>query len=289
MPPERWLEVTVRTSMDVEMVSPVLVDLCGTAVEERGDEVVTYLPPPSDVELFIGTLRENLQAMDPSAPVELSWRWQAHKDWEVLWRRGLGPRKISDRIVVAPSWETFHPEPGQILLTLDPGMAFGTAEHPTTRGCLRILDGLVNDGDRLADVGAGSGILSIAAAQLGAREVLALEMDAMSCETALENVARNGVQDRVEIRQALVEGDVPLPGSPYQGIVANLQSHIILTILSSLLGSLHPGGWLILSGILVEQHEGILAAAQAGGLIHLGEDREGDWWTGVFRLRPHLP
>lgn len=274
--------------MDVGLVSPLLLELCGSAVEEREDELVTYLPPPGDVDLFLESLRAGIQTLDPSAPVEISWRWQPHKDWEILWRKGLGPKQISDRIVVTPSWETFHPQPGQILLTLDPGMAFGTAEHPTTRGCLRVLDGLVRKGDRLADVGAGSGILSIAAAHLGAAEVLALEMDAMSCETALENVARNGVQNRVEIRQATVEGDTLLPGSPYHGIVANLQSHIILPILSTLMESLHPEGWLILSGILVEQHEGILEAVQAGGLTHLGEDREGDWWTGVFRGAPPL-
>ena len=202
MPPERWLELTVRLPfgsqlVSAELVSSVLLGLGGSAVEESKGSLVTYLPPPPELEALLESAHQRLQELSPSVNYDLTWRWQPQKDWEVLWRRGLGTRRITPRLLVVPSWEQYEPDAGEILLTLDPGVAFGTAEHATTRGCLRLLDSKVTAGSRIADVGAGSGILSSAAARLGAREVLALEMDGLACETALENVSRNGVKDRV--------------------------------------------------------------------------------------------
>lgn len=282
MPPDRWLELLVRTSLSPEEASPILLALGGTAVEERDGILATYLLPPADLEAFLHDVLTRLRALRP-AEVEVDWRWQSHEDWEVLWRRGLSPRKVSPRITVAPSWEPTEVQDGEILLTLDPGMAFGTAEHATTRGCLRIMDSLVEAGHRIADVGAGSGILSIAAARLGAHEVLALEMDEMSCETALENIQRNGVPDRVTVQRTEVEGTGPLPGAPYHGVVANLQSHLLLPLLSSLAESLLPEGWLVVSGVLGEERDSILSAAPSAYLEFIEADEEDGWWTGVFR------
>jgi len=289
MPPERWLELTVRfplgsESVFAELVSSVLLGLGGSAVEESEGSLLTYLPPPPELDALLESAHQRLQELSPSAKFDLSWRWQPQKDWEIFWRRGLGPRRITPRLIVVPSWEEVEPEAGEILLTLDPGMAFGTAEHATTRGCLRLLDSKVTAGSRIADVGAGSGILSIAAARFGAREVLALEMDGLACETAIENVCRNGVKDRVKVLQAQVESGALLPDAPFDGIVANLQSHLLLPLLSAFRESLAPGGWIVLSGILVEERNEILSAASAEGFIFLGDDEEDGWWTGVFRL-----
>ena len=282
MPPERWLELTVRTSAEAELVSPVLFELGGTAVEEVDGALVTYLPPPPDLELFLEGARHRFRDLLPSGELDLRWRWQPQKEWEVLWRRGLGPRRITSRLMVVPSWEDVEPEPGEVVLTLDPGMAFGTAEHATTRGCLRLMDSRVEAGMSVADVGAGSGILSIAAARLGAGRVLALEVDAMACETATENVARNGVQDQVTVLEARVQGGTPLPRSPYDGIVANLQSHLLPPLLSSFMSSLQPEGWLILSGILFEEKDEILSSSSSEGLTFVEEDEEDGWWTAAF-------
>jgi len=215
--------------------------------------------------------------------MELSWRWQAHQDWEKIWRRGLGPRRITSRLMVAPTWVEVGPEEAEILLILDPGLAFGTAEHATTRSCLRVLDQTVRGGDRIADVGAGSGILSIAAARLGAREVRAFEMDGMACETARENVKRNGVEDRVTVTEATVGEGGPLPGGPFDGIVANLQTHLILPLLPILRESLSPGAWVILSGVYLDEDETLLPQASCHGLRLERHERQSGWWTGLFR------
>jgi ribosomal protein L11 methyltransferase len=282
MPPDRWLEVTVASGEDPTLVSSALLDLGADSVQESGDILVTYFLPPSDPEAFLELLRRNLAELSPSLSFELSWRWQAQEDWEILWRRGLGVRRISPRLLVVPSWETLEPGPGEIPIYLDPGMAFGTAEHATTRGCLRQLDKRVVAGARIADVGAGSGILSIAAAKLGAESVMALELDPMSCETALENLAKNGVEDRVAVRAARVEGGAVLPGAPFHGIVANLQSHLLLPLFSTFRASLSPGGWLIVSGVLDGQQDEIFPQASLEGFVFVEEDQEGEWWTGAF-------
>ncbi len=278
------MELTIRSSLEPELVSPALLELGGSAVEEREGVLVTYLPPPQELDEFLDGARRRLKALSPSAELHLSWRWQPQKDWESFWRRGLGPRKITERLLVVPSWEQVVPGPGQIALLLDPGMAFGTAEHATTRGCLRLLDSRVIAGSRIADVGAGSGILSIAAARLGAGEVLALEADGISCETALENVARNGVEDRVKVLKVQVEGGVPLSDVPFGGIVANLQSHLLRPLLSAFKASLLPEGWLVISGILLEERDGVLSAASAEGFTLQEGDEEDGWWTGAFGL-----
>jgi len=282
MPPDRWLELTVQSPLDPELVAPILLDLGGSAVQESGGALIIYLPPPSQPEALLDRARHRLQESFPSTRFDLSWRWQPQEDWQILWRRGLGLRRITPRLLVVPSWEEVEAQPGEILLTLDPGMAFGTAEHATTRSCLRLLDSKVTAGSRIADVGAGSGILSIAAARLGAREVLAMEMDGMSCETAAENIVGNEVEDRVRILQLRVDGNSPLPDSPFDGIVANLQSHLLLPLLAILRDSLSPKGWLITSGILSGERDGILSAAFEEGLVFLEDDEEDGWWTGVF-------
>jgi ribosomal protein L11 methyltransferase len=283
MSPERWLQLKVRGSLDVGLVSSLLLDLGGTAVEESEEGLLTYLTPPDDLREFLTLTRGRLQSLAPGVPFDLTWKWQAQEDWEILWRRGLGIRRITPRLVVSPSWEEVEPSPGEIVIKLDPGLAFGTAEHATTRGCLRVLDVMVTEGSRIADVGSGSGILSIAAARLGATRVLAMETDGPSCETALRNLHENGVQARVRVLHARAEPGAPLPDGPFDGIVANLQSHLIFPLLEGFRTSLDEGGWLILSGILSEEREAVLTAASDEGFLFLADDEEDGWWTGVFR------
>lgn len=266
-----------------ELLPELLLELGGRGVEEVEDAFTTYLQPPHDLEAFLEEARVRLQDVAGTA-ADLRWAWQPQEDWETLWRRGLGPRRITPRLHVAPTWDIPEVGEGEILIVLDPGMAFGTAEHATTRGCLRLLDSRVRAGDRIADIGSGSGILGIAAARLGAREVLAVEMDPLACEVAEENIAANGVQDRVRILVGEVqEGDL-LEGGPYQGVVANIQRSVLLPLLSTLRRSLATGGWLILSGIQAEERDVVLSAASLHGLILEGEDGEGEWWSGAFAV-----
>jgi ribosomal protein L11 methyltransferase len=263
-------------------IPEILVALGGRGVEEKDGAFTTYLLPPEDLEAFLeGVGARFREAVE--AKVSLHWNWQAQEDWASYWKRGLGPRRISDRILVAPTWEIPEVREGEILVVLDPGMAFGTAEHATTRGCLRLLDGRVRGGDRIADIGSGSGILSITAALLGADGALALEMDPIACAAARENVLANGVADRVQILAQEVIGSRPLPQAPFDGIVANIQSTILIPLLPAFRESLVENGWLILSGILEKERDEVLEAAGAHGLCLEEGDQEGEWWSGAFR------
>lgn len=213
---------------------------------------------------------------------------------------------MTDRIVVAPAGREPVLEEGDVVIRLVPGVAFGTAEHGTTRGCLRLLERLVQPGQRVADIGAGSGILSIAAARLGAGRVVALERDPLACDTARKNVVANGVTDRVEVRQVDVEsgdlrrlagldapgrpppktrreGDAPVSPAGQDGIVANLETAIILRLLPGFRDALAPGGWLVLSGLPADEPRHVRGAAGALGLELWDELHVDGWWAGCLR------
>jgi ribosomal protein L11 methyltransferase len=293
--PDRWLVLSVRVpGGDADgAVAAALVALGAGAVEEVGDTLRTYLPPPADVEALLHVARRELgEALGGGAP-ELGWEWRPDEDWVATWRRGLGPRRVSERLVVAPPWTRpeaagaagLRPEP--VWIVIDPGMAFGTGEHASTRGVLRLLEGCARAGDRVLDVGAGSAVLAIAAARLGAAQALAVEHDADALENAEANVLRNGVQDRVRILHATVDDAFLLrrPGA-YDVILANVLSSVLRPLLSGFRTALAPGGRLILGGILQEEAPAMLAAAASGWTL-LREDREDGWWSAL--LEPASP
>ncbi len=287
MIPDRWyvLSVVLPSEGDHGLLSEGLVHLGGRAVEERDGRLVTYLPPPDDPEGFVVMATRTLEAFSGITPLSLAWSWQAHEEWEELWKRGLGPRRVTKRIVVTPTW--CGPDaPGseeEVSVLLDPGMAFGTAEHATTRGSLRLLDGTLTVGERIADVGCGSGILSIAAAKLGASEVLAFEMDPYACHAARENVQANGVEKVVRIQQCRMTLDDLSRLGPLDGLVANIESGVLRPLLPGFREALEPGGWLIVSGILREECQDMQEAASRQDLSLEVEDVEGEWWSARFR------
>lgn len=306
------------------LVVEILMELASHGVEERDDHLLAYLPDPDDAEqvpVLLEALTRQLGPLlgpstdgrprdggedrrhgeDPSdgegqtdgedgsvsedrVPL-IHHRWQSHEDWKESWREGLGPRRIGERIVVSPPWSEVDLREDEILLVIDPGMAFGTAEHPTTRGCLRLLEARLTPGERVADVGTGSGILAIAALRLGAVHVVALEPEPWSCEAARANAEVNGVSGRLEIREERVGVDF-LPGKePFDGIVANIESGVLLPRLPGLRRGLRAGGWLVLSGIQLSEAASIRTAAEMAELDFEAEDREGEWWSGLFTAR----
>ena len=285
--PDRWMVIEVARPEDDEILALVVEELLGFAgrgVEERTDSVLAYLPEPSATpDVILAEVAARIASVTGGETPELTFRWQCHEDWEEIWKQGFASRRVTDRIVVAPIWENRAPGPGEVVLSLEPGMAFGTAEHPTTRGSLRLLDDRVEAGERIADIGAGSGILAIAAALLGADRVIAVEMDTWSCAAARENVERNGVQDRVEVREGAVEPEF-LPGEPpFDGIIANIESGILERLLPGFRSGLRDGGWLIVSGVLESESLELAAFARECGFALEVVDREGGWWTAAFR------
>ena len=295
-PPDRWLVLRVPIPDDDDrtaVLSDALVELGGRAVWENEGLLVTHVPEPDDPDAFVARARRELseavaEDADPSPEVELRTEWQDHEEWSELWKRGLRARRLTERIVVTPSWIPVDPGPDDLVVTVDPGMAFGNAEHGTTRGCIRLLDGTVAPGERLLDVGAGSGILSIVAVLLGAGDVVALEADPWAVEPAEENLRANGVADRVELREARVDADDLRALGPRDGAMANMEFGVLRPLVPGLAAAVRPGGWLLLSGVLDHEWDDLLAEAGALGLRLEARDADGEWRSGLFRS-PETP
>lgn len=280
----RWLELAVRSPSagdDESLLAEGLVALGGRAVEERDGWFVTHLEEPADVDAFLGWAREAFGTVTGLSDVELRTAWIAHEDWAESWKRGLAPRKITSRLVVTASWLPYDATEDEIVIVIDPGMAFGTAEHGTTRGCLRFLDGMVEPGQRVLDVGAGSGILSIAAARLGA-QVLAIEGDPLAVEALADNVTFNGAAERVTWETRWADESQLASLAPRDGVVANIESGLLRPLLPGFAAALRSGGWLILSGILDQEWEAIRAETEALGFTYVGVDADGEWRSGLF-------
>jgi ribosomal protein L11 methyltransferase len=284
--PERWLtlEVESRGTIPADLIAAVLLEFGARGVVESPGSLTTYVEPPEDVDALVGRLRDRLKEMTPPSdePPAVSWSWQAQEDWAEVWKQGLHPRRVTPRIIVGPSWEPVEPGLGEVFIVVDPGMAFGTAEHATTRRFLRLLDPLVAQGQSLIDLGAGSGILGIAAVRLGAAAVFAVESDPYACEAARENAQQNGVADRVTVEERAATGSWLASLGPWDGAVANIETGFLLPLVPGLAESVRPGGWTILSGILLSERDRVLPMAEASGLRFLSEDTEGDWWSGSF-------
>lgn len=282
----RWLELGVRRGVAADLdplLAEALVALGGRAVLEDGDRYVTHVEEPEDPDAVLARARALFGELVGPGPVELTTRWVDHQDWAESWKRGLAPRRVTGRLVVTTTWHPVDPRPGDVVVVIDPGMAFGTAEHGTTRGCLRLLDRVVESGARVLDVGAGSGILAVAAALLGATDVLALEGDPLAMEALAENVTRNGVAGRVRWDARWADGAILAGLGPREVVVANLESGVLLPLLSGFGAALRPGGWLILSGILEHEWPRMRQATAEAGFRSVDVDADGEWRSGLFR------
>jgi ribosomal protein L11 methyltransferase len=281
----RWLELSARCPPAEDaapLLAEALLSLGGRAVEERGDWLLTHVPAPDDLDAFLETARGVLQTATGLEAIEVRGVWREHEEWAETWKRGLAPRRITDRILVHPSWISPPGERAEATIVLDPGMAFGTAEHGTTRGCLRLLDQAVRREDAVLDVGSGSGILAIAAVLLGAELCVAVEADPLSCEALRENVERNRVADRVRCVEALVDAHDLVRLGPVSGLVANIETGVLKPLLPGFAGALSPGGWLILSGILDGEWTSLRAEAELAAFRFVALDADGEWRSGLF-------
>jgi len=198
-------------------------------------------------------------------------------DWKDKWKENFKPSKVTDKIVVKPTWEEYTVAEGEVVLEIDPGMAFGTGTHETTSLCLKLMEKYLGDdasSKKLLDVGCGSGILSIGAALLGCKDALGIEIDEDAVRVAKENVELNKVADAVKIQQ----GDLT-KGIDYKAdiIVANLMADLVMMLSKDAKAHLEDGGVFISSGILVEKKDTVADAVKAAGfeIIEIVED--GEW------------
>ncbi|HEX7064844.1 MAG TPA: 50S ribosomal protein L11 methyltransferase [Bacillales bacterium] len=200
------------------------------------------------------------------------------EEWATAWKKYYKPVKISDRITVIPTWEDYQPRNDEIIIELDPGMAFGTGTHPTTRLCLRAIEKVVRPGDYMIDVGAGSGVLSIAAAKLEAARVTAFDLDDVAVQSAKLNVELNKVQDIVHVQQNNLLDNVK---DTADVITANLLAEIILRFPREALSATKPGGYFIASGIIKEKSGLVKTALIEHGFI-IEETLEMEDWIALI-------
>ncbi|HKJ92179.1 MAG TPA: 50S ribosomal protein L11 methyltransferase [Longimicrobiales bacterium] len=284
MVPERWLVLTVRVPSDefLDDLTEGLIALGGSAVQEDDDLLTTYVPPPADADAFVKAAADALDARVPGGGLEILWRWEANEDWSRKWREGLNPRRVGEHVIVTPPWGEPEPGPGDVVVVVEPSMAFGTGEHETTRGVLRLLQTVLRPGDRVLDVGAGSGILSIAAVLLGAASTLAVEVDEAAADSGRENLARNGVEHAVTMQCARVDpAFLRAQPEPFDVVLANVLAGVLCPLMPALAAAL--SGSLILGGILETEADTVLQAASGAGLRLMRDDREGEWWSGLFQ------
>ncbi len=208
-------------------------------------------------------------------------------DWANAWKAFFHVERVSVRIVTKPTWESYHPQPGDCVIELDPGMSFGTGQHETTRGCLRFIDELTATGtpaqQRFLDLGCGSGILSIAAAKLGCSPVMAMDIDEDAVAIAIANIAANGCAQTV----CAASGDVAHLTVPhrYDIVAANILAPVLIEHAAAIAATVTDGGHLLLAGILTSQYAAVRATYQAIGLHESELAIEGEWTSAHF-LKP---
>lgn len=254
--------------------------------------VKIYLAGETDSKVTRRQIEEALYYLSRLYPVPApQFTLLVEADWANAWKRHYHPMRIGKRILILPSWhandgdrrrEDLYQE-GDLEIVLDPGMAFGTGLHPTTQMCLIALQDLVRPGDRVLDVGVGSGILSIAAALLGAAEVLGVDTDPVAVKAATENARRNGVADVCRFAQGTLDD---VDGAGWNVVVVNILASVIVGLLreDGLVGYVSPGGSLLLSGIIEEQATPIEENLQAAA-AKVERHSIRDWVTMVAQMK----
>ena len=298
-----WIEISITTNTQgADIVSEALMraGAKGTQIIDRADVPDSSKPSgyweladPAMIERMpehvvvkawfqderqIARLAEDIAQLPAMAGFDLgglalSSSEVAEKDWAEYWKRFYKPFRIGSRLVVRPSWEDYSPEPGDAVIDLDPGLAFGTGTHETTALCAELIERHYTGG-RVLDVGTGSGILAIAAARLGADSVLAIDIDPLAVRTAQENVDKNGLGERVSVRRGdLLEG---IDGV-YDFAVANILADVIIMLAGPLRQALKAGGIFVCSGIIKDREEDVRAALAEYGYEIADTRHRGEW------------
>jgi ribosomal protein L11 methyltransferase len=314
--PTYWLELSVTAQPEaVEAISEVMSRYAGggVAIEEPytlADDGQVALPlpeAPATVRVYVpadaageearARIEEglwHLRQIGFGEIGEISVRRLAEEDWANAWKEHYHVAHLGKRVVIKPSWREYVAQPGEVVVELDPGMAFGTGLHPTTRTCILALEDVIRPGDRVLDVGSGSGILSLAALKLGAAHVLALDVSPVAVEATRANASANALADRLEARLATLEGAAGEPFSPiapevavldtaevgeHDVVLANIIARVIAQLAPALLRATRPAGALVASGILAERRHEAEEPLRAAGLVDVREYIEGDWVT----------
>jgi ribosomal protein L11 methyltransferase len=315
-----WLEICVQAGSDTEVAEAVIAlfnryGYGGAVVEVPVDlfeheldtaplpshvVVKTYLPLEGTSDELRRRLEEGLWHLAQIYPFpEPTVRELAETDWAEAWKQHYHLLRIGRRLVIVPAWEAYDPAPAEVVIRLEPGMAFGTGLHPTTRLCLKAIEQCLSPGQAVLDVGTGSGVLAIAAAKLGAGPVVAIDADPQAVAVAGQNITLNGVAGQVEVKHSTLPGggDMPvyfvldhppelLDAGQFDLIAVNILAPVIAGMAAALAARLAPGGCVVAAGLIDSQERDVVAAFRAQGLRVVSRSQEKDWVCLTVSLSP---
>ncbi len=312
-----WMEYTILTTTEAsELISQVLLDAGsgGTMIQDRNDVAANQRPEGQwdiideaiarrigeDVKVtgyfevdekladrlaFIESELRRLRGMDLGMDLGKLTHADsvvAEQDWTESWKAAFKTFRLGERMVIKPSWERARLRPGDHVIEIDPGMAFGTGTHETTGMCVRLVEKYVKTGDRVIDIGTGTGILAIAAAHMGASRVLATDLDAVAVRVAAENVRLNGFADVIDVRCGNLLEVVDASGDV---VIANIIADVIIALAEPVRRHVVPGGVFICSGISAERRQDVLDALADADYEVLDVLAEGEWCAMAARRR----
>jgi ribosomal protein L11 methyltransferase len=298
-----WLELSVQVDHEaVESVTELFAKYGyneGVVIEEPftqepdGDNLAVDLSRPVTVRTFVSAvdvpdsavqeIRTALWHLGRMRSVsDLSIEGRREEDWANAWKEHYRPVRVGRRVVVRPPWQEYQPAEGEVVIELDPGMAFGTGTHPSTRLCMLGLEDEINEGDRVFDIGTGSGILAFAAAKLGAMSVDAVDIEPVAVRSTRENAIRNGVGDTVRIEEGSAGPGQPFTGE-YDLVLANIIARVLIEIAEGVTAAVKPGGTLVLAGIIESREPATRATYEKLGLEFVRRAQIDDWVSLVFR------
>lgn len=264
------------------------VDESVIAQQKEESRITLYLEPDETAEASIAAIKSAISMLKEQDPngvfgrLEVTDTYESDDEWKDKWKEFFKPSKMTDNIVIKPTWEEYEPAEGEMVIEIDPGMAFGTGTHATTRMCVKHLEKYItSENDKVLDLGCGSGILSIAAALLGSKNVYGVDIDPNAVAASAENVEMNGLSDVIEI----VYGDVTEGlGMKADIIAANLMADLIIMLAPDIAKHLEGKKIFISSGILEEKLEDVLKAIKGSGFEIIEVLHEDEWCAVAAKL-----
>jgi ribosomal protein L11 methyltransferase len=272
------IEITIPAAEDLRSQLIALLGQLGVeGFWEDGELLKCYVPEArwstalqDEMRSVIGMIVSPLAHPLPPMHVQIL----ADRNWNEDWEKTIQPIHVTPHIVITPSWHAYAPAPGELVLTIDPKMSFGTGYHESTRLILGLVEQHVRQGITVLDIGTGTGVLAIAALRLGAASAVACDIDEWSYTNAIENAALNNVADRMTILQ----GDIAVtPDTGFDLVIANIQRNVLIPLLPAMRARLRPGGTLLLAGLLLIDREAMTDALQQYGFRICDDRTENEW------------
>ncbi len=283
------MDLIANIFYDLELTGVVLEDpTVALTNEETGETdnspdhyaVIGYIPKNRKAEKKLGILEEKLMRLKKINRIQskIVYREIDEEDWAESWKTYFWPEKIGERVVIKPTWRKYIADPGDIIIEIDPGMAFGTGNHPTTAMCIIMIENYLKEGASFLDMGTGSGILMVTAAKLGARNGLGIDKDENATNVARENLLLNNIQtDHFRVKTGKLFDGVE---EKFDLVVANISTDIVVILLEGVREVLTNGGTVICSGIIEENHHLVMEKMDAVGLEIL-ETRIKEGWVTI--------